>query len=187
MFTYLGNLGVQLNKEVTPYVTYILFLSCTYLYFSGFGDAFYMASVLKQPFSIIGYQFTHANFSHLFGNSLYLLLFGPSVERYLGHLRFLLFYLLCGIGAALGYGLFYDNGMVGASGAIAGLLVAYPFAQKTLLGRAIAGIMCLVYFYLQFMETVNDFLNPILAGTAHLAHIAGGVVGLIILNIFNDK
>ncbi len=73
-------------------------------------------------------MFLHGGLMHLLGNMLYLWIFGNNVEDAMGHVRFLVFYLVCGVGAALGFALMEPNSqipMVGASGAISGVLAGY--------------------------------------------------------------
>jgi membrane associated rhomboid family serine protease len=83
---------------------------------------------VPEDFTYLTYAFLHADIFHLGGNMLFLWVFGDNIEDALGHLRFLLFYLLCAIGGALFHGLL-DPGsripLIGASGAIAGVVVAY--------------------------------------------------------------
>ncbi len=71
------------------------------------------------------HMFLHANWLHVGGNMLYLWVFGNNVEDRLGPVRFTIFYLLCGVAAAVGQGLIQPGAMIGASGAIAGVLGAY--------------------------------------------------------------
>ena len=75
----------------------------------------------------ITHLFLHGGWLHVIGNMLYLWIFGDNVEDRLGSARYLLFYLLCGIAAAAGQGLIAPAPMVGASGAVAGVLGAYLF------------------------------------------------------------
>jgi membrane associated rhomboid family serine protease len=71
------------------------------------------------------HMFLHAGWLHVLGNMLYLWIFGDNVEDRLGSPRYLLFYLTCGVAAAIGQGLISGGPLVGASGAIAGVLGAY--------------------------------------------------------------
>ncbi|NET48810.1 MAG: rhomboid family intramembrane serine protease [Merismopedia sp. SIO2A8] len=78
--------------------------------------------------TLVSSQFLHANLLHLGGNMLYLWIFGNNIEDKLGHTRYLVFYLVCGVLAALSQWFFFQQGavpMVGASGAIAGVMGAY--------------------------------------------------------------
>ena len=78
-------------------------------------------------YPLITHMFLHGGWLHVIGNMLYLWIFGDNVEDRLGSARYLLFYLLCGIAAAFGQGLIAPAPMVGASGAVAGVLGAYLF------------------------------------------------------------
>ncbi len=85
---------------------------------------------MREWGTLISAQFVHAGFLHIGGNMLYLWIFGNNVEEELGHLRFLLFYLVCGMLATLAqwyFGMFSDIPSLGASGAIAGVMGAYIF------------------------------------------------------------
>jgi membrane associated rhomboid family serine protease len=78
--------------------------------------------------TLVTYQFLHADFLHIFGNMLFLWIFGDDVEEAMGPLRFLVFYLCCGIGAGLAFVASAPHAampLIGASGAIAGILAAY--------------------------------------------------------------
>lgn len=85
---------------------------------------------IHEWFTLISAQFLHAGFLHLGGNMLYLWIFGNNVEEELGHLRFVLFYLVCGTLATIAqwyFGMFSEVPSLGASGAIAGVMGAYIF------------------------------------------------------------
>lgn len=85
---------------------------------------------LRELATLVSAQFIHAGFLHIGGNMLYLWIFGNNVEEELGHVRFLLFYLVCGTLATLTqwyFGMFSEVPSLGASGAIAGVMGAYVF------------------------------------------------------------
>ncbi|MGD1944561.1 MAG: rhomboid family intramembrane serine protease [Leptolyngbyaceae cyanobacterium] len=85
---------------------------------------------IHEWFTLISAQFLHAGVLHLGGNMLYLWIFGNNVEEELGHLRFVLFYLVCGTLATIAqwyFGMFSEVPSLGASGAIAGVMGAYIF------------------------------------------------------------
>jgi membrane associated rhomboid family serine protease len=154
-------------------------------------------SMVPIPLTIFSHMFMHGGFIHLFGNMLYLWIFGDNVEDSLGHLRFLLFYLSCGIGAALVHILSDVNStipMVGASGAIAGVLGAYFVLYPR------ANVLTLVIFFI-FIRTIRvpailflglwlciQVLNVGSAGSvAWYAHISGFICGMIIILWFVGK
>ena len=83
---------------------------------------------LPAPLTLVSGLFLHASFAHLVGNMLFLWVFGDNVEDAMGHWRFLVFFLLCGIAGALLYALMEPGSaqpLVGASGAISGVIAAY--------------------------------------------------------------
>ncbi len=96
---------------------------------------------LAAPLTLITSMFLHANFWHVFGNMLYFFVFGDDIEEVLGHWRFLGFYLACGVIAGLAFVLSDPHStteLIGASGAVAGVISAY------LLFRPCAKVTCLL-------------------------------------------
>ncbi|ESR24174.1 rhomboid family intramembrane serine protease [Lutibaculum baratangense] len=84
--------------------------------------------VVPENLTLLTYQFFHGDWLHLLGNMLFLWVFGDNVEDAMGHLRFLAFYLLCGIGAGLAHAVLFPDSvapLIGASGAAAGVIAAY--------------------------------------------------------------
>lgn len=139
-------------------------------------------------------MFLHGGFLHLGGNMLYLWIFGNNVEDSFGHFRFIIFYLLSGVVAA-GFQLFHNPlssiPMIGASGAISGVLgaylVLYPYARvKTLLIIIIfikiidlpAVLLLTIWFFMQVLYSAN------MNGVAWYAHIGGFLFGLITAKLF---
>lgn len=168
-------------------------------YLSG-GPGFGLGTTVVPMFTSM---FLHGGWIHLLGNMWYLWIFGDNVEDRLGHFRFVLFYLLCGVGASAVHILFnFDSQLpsIGASGAIAGVLgaymISYPFAR----------ILTLVplFFFLQVIELPALlvlgfwFLIQLFSGTAAVAqssqtaaggvawwaHIGGFILGILLLRIF---
>jgi membrane associated rhomboid family serine protease len=83
---------------------------------------------LPAPVTLVTYQFLHANFMHVFGNMIFLFVFGDDIEELIGHWRFLAFYLACGVGAGLAFVLSAPGVpmlLIGASGSVAGVIAAY--------------------------------------------------------------
>lgn len=146
-------------------------------------------------------QFLHGGLLHLIGNLLFLWVFADNVEDALGHVRFVLFYLLCGAAAALGHGLLAPGSevpMIGASGAISGVLGAYlllhPAARVTFLiplglilypARLPAAFVLLFWFVLQLLQAL--FTPPDQPGVAFLAHVTGFVAGMFLLLVFRPR
>ena len=86
------------------------------------------AVVIPEELSLVSYAFLHADFMHMAGNMVFLWVFGDNVEDALGHVRFLLFFLICAVAGALAHGLVLPESpapLIGASGAISGVLGAY--------------------------------------------------------------
>ncbi len=149
--------------------------------------------------------FMHGGLLHLGGNMLYLWVFGDNVESAFGHLKFLIFYLICGIGAALAQIALNVNStipMVGASGAIAGVMGAYlvmfPGATvRTLIWLGFfvtfvylpAILVIGVWFLLQLVEGIGTLgvRTQETGGTAFWAHIGGLVVGALLVFLFRRR
>ncbi|MGH6737088.1 MAG: rhomboid family intramembrane serine protease [Methyloceanibacter sp.] len=97
---------------------------------SGGGTAFFATGALPVPerLTLVTYMFLHGGWIHLIGNMLFLWVFGDNIEDAMGHLRFIMFYLMCGIFAALLHTWMLphsDLPLIGASGAVAGVIAAY--------------------------------------------------------------
>jgi membrane associated rhomboid family serine protease len=146
--------------------------------------------------AILGSMFVHSGIVHLLGNMIFLWVFGDTLETALGHLTYLLIYLLAGIAATTAHVLTFPASgtpLVGASGAIAGLLggylILFPRAQVRVLlffgpfyalGRVAALFVIFGWFVLQVFRGAGS-INSALAsdsGVAYVAHIAGFLVGL---------
>ncbi len=144
--------------------------------------------------SLVTSMFLHGGFMHIAGNMLFLWIFGDNLEDKMGHLPFLAFYLLCGIGAGLIHVMTAPFSMVptiGASGAIAGVLGGYlllfPRARVDVLLIFIiffkvfsvpAWLMLGLWLGLQFIGGVGA--DPTTGGVAYWAHVGGFAVGLIL-------
>ena len=150
--------------------------------------------------SILSAMFLHAGWVHLLGNMLYLWIFGDNVEDRLGHLRYLAFYLVCGALATLVFVLPSADSvltLVGASGAIAGVLGAYlllfPASRVTVIipplfflpFRLPALLVLGLWFILQIGEVRIDPLAG--GGVAYLAHVAGFAVGMVLVAMMGRR
>jgi len=145
--------------------------------------------------TIFSSMFMHGGFMHLIGNMLYMWIFADNIEDNLGPSKFLIFYLLAGIGAGMTQVLMDTNSqipMVGASGAIGGVLGAYlinhpnakvlvliPFGFFSQLIKIRALYVLGFWFILQFISSGG--------GVAYAAHIGGFVSGMILILFFNKK
>jgi len=144
-------------------------------------------------------MFLHGGWMHLIGNMLYLWIFADNVEDRFGHGRFVVFYALCGIAAALAQALPAPESqipMVGASGAISGVLGAYllMFPRAHVLVAIPIGILALVrlpallVLGLWFgMQLLSEMFTPPGAGVAFRAHIGGFVAGLVLMPLFRRR
>lgn len=150
--------------------------------------------------------FFHGGFAHLLGNMLYLWVFGNNIEDRLGHFRFIFFYLLCGIFASLGHIFIAPHSqipLIGASGAISGVLAAYlflyprarvlvlfPFFYLWRIVKIEAFWFLIFWIGLQFLYGATSYaLMDISAkgGIAWFAHIFGFLAGIICLFAFLGK
>jgi membrane associated rhomboid family serine protease len=142
-------------------------------------------------------MFLHGGWMHLGGNMLYLWIFGDNIERLVGHLRFLTFYLLCGFAAGLAHIFFSLNSViptVGASGAISGVLGGYlllfPKNRVRVLTRGgVAHVPAIVvlgfWIFIQLINGMGSIANTSeTGGVAYLAHIGGFVAGLLLVSLF---
>jgi len=145
-------------------------------------------------------MFMHAGWVHLGGNMLYLWIFGDNVEDRFGSIKFLVFYLLCGIAATfaqLAFSLGSNIPSLGASGAIAGVLGAYilmfPQAKvSVLMGRGIIPMPALVvigfWIVLQFFSGVASIASAAdTGGVAYMAHVGGFIAGVVLVYLFRGN
>jgi membrane associated rhomboid family serine protease len=141
-------------------------------------------------------MFLHGGWMHLLGNMLYLWIFGNNIEDAMGHAKFVVFYLLCGILAALSHALIDPSSqipMVGASGAISAVLGAYlllfPHAHVLVLlpgigmTRVAAGIVLGMWFVTQLVSGGMS-VGATGGGVAFFAHIGGFVAGMALIGVF---
>lgn len=149
--------------------------------------------------TVVTSMFLHASWLHLLGNMLYLWIFGNNVEDSIGHGGFVVFYLLCGVAAAatqIAFDPRSDLPMVGASGAVSGILGAYlllfprarvltlvPIWIFLKLVRVPAWAVLLIWFGLQLLYGLVGMSS----GVAIWAHIGGFVAGLILIPVFKKR
>lgn len=144
---------------------------------------------VPHPLSLLTSMFLHGSWMHIIGNMWFLWVFGDNVEDEMGHLRYLVFYLVCGILAALAQVLIMPDStipMVGASGAIAGALGAYimlhPHARVHCLWVLIIFITTIYVpaWLLLGLWFLSQFFIPTNSGVAWMAHVGGFVAGAIL-------
>jgi membrane associated rhomboid family serine protease len=143
-------------------------------------------------------MFMHANFLHIFGNMLYLWVFGDELEaNYLGPIRFVLFYLICGLAAGFLQIAVSPSSTVpnlGASGAIAGVLGGFQivFPRDRILvyifpfwhARITSFVLIGFWFLSQLISGVGSISSTAQSGVAYFAHIGGFIAGLVLIKLF---
>lgn len=145
-------------------------------------------------FNFLSSMFMHGGFAHIFGNMLFLWIFGDNLENLLGHIRYLFFYLLCGFGAALAQVIMDPDSvipMLGASGAISGVLAGYVLLFPTRQVRAIifnflttVPAYVAIGIWIAYQLIVGFMTDPGTGGVAYMAHIGGFITGLVLVKIF---
>jgi membrane associated rhomboid family serine protease len=207
--------------ERTPFVTIAFIISCILVFFyqAAFpqqqGEIFIfqygaipallfgkadlpatMSMTIPAYATLVTSMFLHGGWMHLLGNMLYLWVFGNNVEDVMGHPRFVIFYLTCGVLAALSHAITDPSStipMVGASGAISGVLGAYillfPRAHVLVfmpgigMTRIAAGIVLGMWFFMQLLSGGMSMGSPG-GGVAFFAHIGGFVAGMVLIGLF---
>jgi membrane associated rhomboid family serine protease len=168
------------------------------------GDRYRVPGLGVTPLSVyltlLTSMFMHGGLMHLLGNMLYLHIFGDNIENLMGHLRYLIFYLTCGVLASLAH-VFTSAALdadllvpsLGASGAISGVLGGYfllfPKRRvRVLIFRFIREVPALVaigvWFAFQLISSLGMFSGGAGGGVAYGAHIGGFIAGLILVKIF---
>ena len=158
-------------------------------------------AVLPAELTVVTSMFLHGGFMHLAGNMLYLWIFGNNVEDAMGHSRFVIFYLLCGVAAVAGQTLqnpASEIPMIGASGAISGILGAYlllypharvlvlvPLGFFTQLIRLPAAWVLGFWFLIQIVSSALTSSEG--GGVAWFAHIGGFIAGMLLIPLFKYK
>ena len=197
-------------KVLIPYVTYGIFAVNTVLFFIQFlisrndinsaNRIFYSFGFIPADFNILtifSSMFIHGNLAHIIGNLWFLKVFGDNVESVLGHLKYFFFYICCGFIAAIAQYIINPSStipMIGASGAIAGVLGAYMiqfpnarvhnilffiifFTRVTLPAQIVLGF----WFLLQLSQGLIDIEINTTGGIAWFAHVGGFIAGITLL------
>jgi len=192
-------------RVLFPFITYTLitinilvFLTFTYISFlTPNKNWFYTFGFIPNSFNlltILSSMFVHSGFGHILSNMWFLYIFGDNIESILGHMKFLVFYILCGFGAAFAQYIIDPNSsipMVGASGAIAGVLGAYmisfPKAKVHVFAFIIIFITTLIipaqivlglWFFIQLSSGLNSLGIDTNGGVAWFAHVGGFIAGV---------
>jgi membrane associated rhomboid family serine protease len=191
--------GVTVTLIVLNVLIYIFQLLLTERGQDAFIVGFGLVPAYFSLINVVTAMFVHGGFAHLAGNMLFLWIFGDNVEDRMGHGRFLSFYLMCGFAAAIAQTALNPDSivpMVGASGAIAGVmgayLVLYPhsrvlmlFPFPVFLFELPAVVFLVMWFFIQFLNGVNQLpifeRDAISGGVAFWAHVMGFVSGLVLV------
>jgi len=208
-----------------PIVTYFIIVLCVLVFFVQLGSQSYKTGQLFYSYGLIpsvlmghdllpmdfyvvpayitifSSMFMHGGFMHLIGNMLYMWIFADNIEDNLGPTKFIIFYLLSGICAAMAQVLMDTHSqipMVGASGAIGGVLGAYminhpnarvlvliPFGFFSQIIKIRALYVLGFWFILQFIN--SSMMSSGGGGVAYAAHIGGFVSGIVLILFFNKK
>ena len=200
-------------RRTTPLVTYALIVLNVLFFLVELtsGEAFimkwafvpdrFLANPSGEILTLFTSMFMHGGWLHLLGNMLYLWIFGDNVEDRFGKLKFLIFYLVCGLAAIFAQLAFTGASNVpnlGASGAIAGVLAAYLvlFPQgkvKVLQGQQVIPVPALIviglWFVLQFFSGIGSLASAggQAGGVGYAAHIGGFLAGLALTFLFRGS
>lgn len=155
-------------------------------------------------FPLLSSQFLHGGWLHIIGNMVFLWVFGDNVEDTMGHLRYLVFYLVSGVLAGLAHVVFNltsDVPSVGASGAIAGVMGAYLVLYPTAMVRTLVPVFFIlwpiylpavlligIWFLLQVFSGITS-IGPATGGdggVAFWAHVGGFIAGLVLVFVFRQ-
>ncbi len=169
------------------------------------GSFIYAFGLIPAQFHILNLftsMFLHGGIAHILGNMWFLWIFGDNVESSLGHVRYALFYILCGSAAGLAQVIFNVDSlipMVGASGAIAGVLgaylIRYPHAQVHVFVfififfttiRVPAIIVLSIWFLTQLTNGLGTLGIDTTGGVAWFAHVGGFIAGIVLIYLFQQ-
>ncbi|NKB81417.1 MAG: rhomboid family intramembrane serine protease [Nitrospirales bacterium] len=208
--------------QITPFVTIGCIAACVLVFLyqfslSGGGGELFVYQYGAIPAIVFGYadlppdvmvlpalgtlvssMFLHGGWMHLIGNMLYLWIFGNNIEDVMGHGKFIVFYITCGVLAALSHAVIDPDSvipMVGASGAISGVLGAYlllfpraqvlvliPLGFFTRMMYIPAGWVLGLWFVMQLLSGGMSLRSQ--GGVAFFAHIGGFLVGMMLIGVF---
>ena len=159
--------------------------------------------LVPVPLTLFTSMFVHGGWLHLLGNMLYLWIFGDNVEDMLGHLKYLCFYLMCGVIATLTYAFLNFSSqvpVVGASGTIAGVLSAYMFLFPKARIRTVLILLVFVrvvsvpavvllgyWILIQILSGMTEFESLTPTGIAWFAHVGGFGAGFILIMMMRKR
>ncbi|MEE8334993.1 MAG: rhomboid family intramembrane serine protease [Candidatus Neomarinimicrobiota bacterium] len=200
-------------RILVPYVTFGLIGLNALIFFFQFGlklkdpeiaaNIIYTFGLIPAQFSMLSLitsMFLHGGVAHIVGNMWFLWVFGDNVESTMGHVRFLVFYILCGLAASFAQITINPDSiipMVGASGAIAGVLgtymIRFPHARVHVFVFIViffttiqvpAYLVLGIWFIIQFTSGLGSLGFDTTGGVAWFAHIGGFIAGIIIQHLF---
>ena len=158
------------------------------------GQVIHYSTPLPVYFNFLSSMFMHGGIMHIFGNMLFLWVFGDNLENLLGHVRFALFYIVCGFTAAIAQIVMDTDSlipMLGASGAISGVLGGYIllFPQRrvrALIFSFLTEVPAFVAIGIWIVyQIIVGYLTPAgTGGVAYAAHIGGFFAGLALIKVF---
>lgn len=158
------------------------------------GQVRHFDTALPVYFNFLSSMFMHGGFMHIFGNMLFLWVFGDNLEDRLGHIRYAIFYLVCGFAAAIAQIVMDTDSiipMLGASGAISGILGGYlllfPHRRvKALIFNFFTEVPAYVALGIWIVyQLIAGYMTPAgTGGVAYAAHIGGFLAGVILIKIF---
>ncbi len=204
-------------SRTTPYITVTLIVLNGLAWFYELSVPEDLLPVFLQTYGVVPAYFSaptlvtsmflHGSWSHVIGNMWFLWIFGDNIEDRLGHGRFIVFYLFCGIGAAAGHILMDPHSMlptIGASGAIAGVMgayfVLYPHSRVLTLvplfiyweivelpAIFLLGFWFLMQLFGAGIGTLTPTSGAESGGIAFMAHVAGFALGAVIVFVFRKS
>jgi membrane associated rhomboid family serine protease len=149
-----------------------------------------------KPWQLLTYGFLHANFTHLFFNMFALFMFGSEIERLFGPKRYLIYYLLCVVGAAAMHIIVVSQAglppapTVGASGAVFGLLLAFGMAYpKRMIMLIFPPIPMPAWLFVTLYGMLELYLGitQTASGIAHFAHLGGMATGFVVIRYWQGQ
>ena len=180
------------NIIIINVVVYLLQNFAAGLHLTGYLALWDFSSGMFRPYQFFTYMFAHGGFGHIFFNMLALASFAPILENYWGDKKFLIFYLATGIGAGVIYGLanyFLGGGgsMLGASGAIYGILMAFGLVFPNLEIMLLFPPIPIKAKYMVFLMGIMTYVLDRSGQVAHIAHFGGALIAFVIITIWRSQ
>ncbi len=181
---------------MTPWVQRLLLANVVVYLLSSFNPglradfAFIPVLALFRPWTLVTYAFLHANLAHIFFNMLMLFFFGPRLEERLGSRTFIWFYVLCGVGGALlSFAFSPTAAVVGASGAIFGVVIGFAryWPREEIYIWGILPIQARMLALFMVASSLFAGFTGAQDGIAHFAHLGGLVTGWVFLRAWERR